>query len=260
MKAIVNDAQIESFQRDGFVVVPGLIERTVVDEWKRQVQRELGVETEDAIAKSVQARWPASDGTSVLQNFRFRDGFDFHRVEGVVAAIDQFGGGNFSPREGDSNPHVLWPVPTDRWQVATSGHVDGYAGSRWFSFMIGATTYLPGVGPREGGTFLWPGSHIDNWLYYRAHPDAVGNGEDEARDTAFQQRARKRTPVEAVMDAGDVLFWHHNLYHSPSKNIGQRPRWGFFIRCHHNREAEIRHEAPEDLWRFWGSAGPHPES
>jgi len=38
MKAIVNDAQIESFQRDGFVVVPGLIERPVVDQWKRQAQ------------------------------------------------------------------------------------------------------------------------------------------------------------------------------------------------------------------------------
>ena len=249
----LSEAQIESFKTHGFVVLPGLIDTAVRREWKRQIEADLGAPPDaEAAAAALKDRWPASKDTSVLQDYRFSDGFDFHRLDGVRAVLEQMGAGCFRPREGDGNPHILWPVPGADWAVAADGHVDGYAGGRWFSFMCGATTYLYDVGPRQGGTFLWPGSHLRIWRYYRAHPQAVSAGECPERDAAFGAIAAEQPPVEATMAAGDVLLWHHNLYHSPSKNAGQRPRWAFFVRCHHEREVQMRHEAPRDPWTHWG--------
>lgn len=247
--------QVAAFKRDGFVVVPDLLGDAALGVWHAQLQDRFGPEPQ--MSAAVRSRWPETKGTSVLQDFRFADGADFHQAAGVRAAARQLGGGSFIAREGDSNPHVLWPQQTRHtekcpWQAATTGHVDGYAGGNWFSFMLGATTYLYDVAPREGGTFLWPGSHLQLWQYYRDNPAAISAGDDPGRDAALAAIGRTQAPVEATMRAGDVLLWHHNLYHAPSTNVGPRPRWGFFLRFHHAQEQRIRHAAPEDLWTYWG--------
>jgi ectoine hydroxylase-related dioxygenase (phytanoyl-CoA dioxygenase family) len=67
-------------------------------------------------------------------------------------------------------------------------------------------------------------------------------------------------PYEAVMNAGDVLIWHHWCVHASSTNSSDRIRQAIITRFHTTEFGEQqRNDAGGvatdlDLWKYWGGA------
>eukprot|EP01043_Picozoa_sp_COSAG02_P035651 COSAG02_NODE_2566_length_8519_cov_3.109857_2_plen_408_part_00 len=170
-----------------------------------------------------------------------------------------------------------------------AGHIEAYRGQRpskpnpagWCDrFQLGATTYLESVVPGGGGTLLWPSSHRAIHRYFCEHPDtvvgggAVGGGNDPNFPTRVGGPERVPLtatnlrqlggyeggpPIEATMDAGDVLLWHHFLVHQGSANHSTKIRQALIARWHNTTSQwdgnDIGGIATDgDLWKCWGDA------
>ena len=245
----LTQSQIDTFKREGYLVVRNLVDQTVLEDWRAQWTTRFGSlgnpETWEAMRKIHLAR----EYTTVLRDVRFEPESKWLMHQpGVSSVVSQLGGGQFWGD--DSNPHILWPDQTEPWIAPESGHIDGYAGGRHWPFVLGSTSYLFDVERYGGGTVFWPGSHIKTWEYFRRHPDQVEIGLKD-RD-AYLQSLAEITPTEITAKAGDVIFWHSNLYHSASQNASDSPRFGLFARYHHKRQDEIKFDVPDDMWQNWG--------
>jgi len=241
--------QITHFKEKGYVVVKDLIDKATLENWRGQYEAEFGP-LDDQKSWQAMKDWNLRNNVSVLQDYRFKpESTELRNQPGVQAVLDQLGGGQFYCDD-DSNPHILWPNKEEEWTMPDHGHVDGYARNEWFSFILGSTAYIFDVGSHEGGTVFWPGSHIKTWEYYRKYPEDIPVG--FSRREEYMQSLANIEPVEVTAKAGDVIFWHHNLYHTATQNAGDRPRYGLFARYFHRDQETIRHEAPDDLWKYWG--------
>jgi hypothetical protein len=89
-------------------------------------------------------------------------------------------------------------------------------------FRIGTLTYLNDVPPHGGGTVAWPGSHCKLEALAQSDPARY-----EYRHTLNE--AVGQLPlgdaVELTPRRGDVLFLHHLCAHGGSMNVGHRPRF-----------------------------------
>lgn len=247
--SLLTASQIAQFKEQGYIVVEGLIDEATLAAWRNQYTRDFGPLHEPATWAKIQALG-LRNNTSVPRGYRFQpESLEFRNQAGVKAVIDQLGGGQFYCDD-DSNAHILW-TSDDDWQLPDHGHVDGYAGNMWFSFILGSTTYMFDVEHRGGGTIFWPGSHLVTWRHLQANPDSKSSG-DFQRDPAYRAEIAKIEPVEMTAKAGDVIFWHNNLYHSASQNVRTQPRFALFARYFHQEQERIRHDVPADLWQYWG--------
>eukprot|EP01051_Picozoa_sp_SAG22_P002079 SAG22_NODE_88_length_21409_cov_11.207180_16_plen_157_part_00 len=141
---------------------------------------------------------------------------------------------------------------------------------RW---LVGLTTYLDDVGPGGGATYVWPRSHRAAHSYYRQHPGDLASGgklNDKLSENGTQGMTSEYmdavcggydgVPTEAVMDAGDLLIWHHWCVHASSVNRSDRIRQAVITRFHTTKWGDemISDEGgvstDGDLWKYWGRA------
>ena len=141
---------------------------------------------------------------------------------------------------------IKWKDEGD-WSMPNGGHIDAYGG-QWYPFMIGATTYLYDVEPTGGAFIYWGKSHKSTHAYFREHPTEIDGSFPNHR---IFSDASPEGPSEFVGKAGDVVLWHAFLVHNGSRNATDSPRFGIFGRWSHQKQGEIKHEIPEDLWKYW---------
>ena len=170
-----------------------------------------------------------------------------------------------------------------------AGHIEAYRGQRpskpnpagWCDrFQLGAITYLESVGPGGGGTLLWPSSHKAIHRYFCEHPStiagggAVGGGGNPNLPTRVGGPERVPLtatnlrelggyeggpPIEATMEAGDVLLWHHFMVHQGSENRSTNIRQALIARWHNTTAEWVGTDiggiaTDGDLWKCWGPA------
>lgn len=110
-----------------------------------------------------------------------------------------------------------WPGPHIDHAIKDHGH-------KTFprAFRVATMTFLHDVGPHEGGTVVWPGSHRALEGLARSDPEHY-----ELMWTLNQamDRAALGPPIELTPRAGDVLFYQVLCAHAGSTNTGSRPRF-----------------------------------
>ena len=135
-----------------------------------------------------------------------------------------------------------------------SGHIDAYGPGGWSPFMLGATTYLYDVEPGGGAfRFLARKPPVNTQILPCQYPEQIDGSFYDIKDWGWHVLSdlSPEGPREFVGAAGDVVLWHAFLCHTGSANIREIPRFGIFARYSHQKREEIKHEIPEDLWKYW---------
>ena len=239
---MLSDEQVNSFKKDGHLILRGFIDDEIISAWQSQFWDHLGCRINEP------GKWP--DKVEGFQPSPL-----FGSMPELTSIAEQFGGGNFNG--GGCGVLTRWPDTDQSWAMPDTGHLDGYPGEGCQAIlMMGATTYLHDVESKGGAYIYWPGSHNIAHRYFRKYPDRIEGTfretpEWENRGWGIFSDDNDESPREFLAKAGDVILWHGWLCHSGSSNISSSPRVGFFARWIHNDDAGIRNSVPEDPWHHW---------
>jgi hypothetical protein len=187
----------------------------------------------------------AGEGTLVWPAGRCKPGANFGHP-----------GGNFhgkgSPGQACRGVYCVLPSPhAPRSDVATTAHVDGWAGDRWrlscHCFLGDAAAGVAGAG---GGFGIWPGSHRQLWHTHRgvSYSEAWGRAhltptelaaippDTWVESTKYLDIKRHIletvTPVDCALSPGDVVIWHHRLIHTGGgwQNLSPQIRMALYVK------------------------------
>jgi hypothetical protein len=232
----LSDAQLHVFQTEGYVICKQLLPADLISSWRAQFWEFLEAEPDDPSRWPESAghhetdiytpeakqrliypwaeQHAAGDAAAVagpaVDLYPVSPSAD--QVPQLHAVVDQLlGPGRWCPgqRPGKEELDTVifrWPraasTPAPASGLPSSGHVEGGNSAKggWKGlFALGAIAYWNNVGPGDGGTVIWPRSHLAVHKYLCEHPDrlAAANGVAEAGMGG-------RPGVELTMGAGDV--------------------------------------------------------
>lgn len=237
---MLSQEQMAHYDRDGFVLAPGLIPEDTLADAEAAMWSVLVMDRDDRASwsplpdDSEGVTTVASQG--VIEHFGLQDpalmacytpAFDDVQSQLAGRNADAF----HCPKP---RPEAVWtrsvfPVAQD-WNHH-SGHADGQ--HRPFnvfpgSFRVSSLTYLDSGVAQGGGTVVWPGSH-------RSLGDAATKDPVRYRTLPDFERPTQEfdlgDPIEIRPSRGDVLFFHFLLVHAGSLNTGHKPRFALRWMC-----------------------------
>ena len=237
---MLSQAQIAQYDRDGYVMVSGLIPETTIARAEQAMWSVLGMDRDDP------ASWSPlpcdSDGVTtvasqgVVEHFGLKDPEllacctpAFYDVQSQLARKNEAAFRCQRPQ-----PEAVWArsvFPVSGSWSHHSGHADGV--HRPFSifpgsFRVSSLTYLDSGVAQGGGTAVWPGSH-------RTLRDGAARDPDRFRILPDLQNPTQKfdlsAPIELTPSRGDVLFFHYLLVHAGSLNTGSKPRFAIRWMC-----------------------------
>ena len=200
-------AQIETFRRDGVLLLRGLISAEQIAAWRDEFfyfqQAEPGDPESwpgaprfDPAASRGSKHFAGSGGTFRPGCCRPATGSLVELPE-VKAVADQLAGEHGWACEFPFDGHAVcnWPPqqssaePTSEsatravqeWQPTAKGHLDGYGSNGWiggFNHGFGVCTYLCGGAAERSGCFTyWPGSHRHTHQFFIENPELIDGSE-----------------------------------------------------------------------------------
>jgi hypothetical protein len=210
--------QRESYARDGFLLVSGLIPDSVSAAAEAAMWQVMGVRPDDP------ASW---DAVPPSHRAYEEDALVACYTPEYVAAAADLAGEDVATFRFPTRGYVINLFPKREewsWPRPHIDHAIKEAGHRVFprAFRIAAMTYLSDVEPHGGGTVVWPGSYRKIEAMARSRPDQYKLMWALGRDI---QQAGLGEPVEMTPKRGDVLFYHYLCAHSGSFNVRNRPRF-----------------------------------
>lgn len=239
--------QIETFKRDGILILRGVFLPDEVVPWRDEVltyfERPMSPDA-----------WRAALTTHKSDSFYLSNNPTPHshpvlrKIYTSLHATAQWSGENeLVMRPGDEE------AP---WLGARAPHLDFpmYAPLRTLANNV---IYLSDVQEHGGAFMYWPGSHHVAWEYFQRNPnDYLSQGERSQDQTfAILRREMKYEPVEFVGRAGDVLIWHSLILHSASVNKRYETRFAIFGRWGAPLCDEPIYNFDADMWAYWNFDG-----
>ena len=253
------DEHLEAYKADGFTVFRGYLTPEQVQQWRSQMDAEFpelfAATPERARARIVPLLGHEKLAPLAKEHVQNSLMLDFaERVMGPYVQLDSFEASGFPCRDGDLKGAV------DRW------HRDAFHNSEmWAEFQTMAEqsprlytpplacnclTYLQEMNEETGPLRVLKGSHLEYVTIAK---------EDE----------RKPHPQEVFLDlqAGDMVFTHHELLHSGTWNISQEIRYflsvylcriglphrdTFDLPAIHQLQADARRQHDRRLLRLFG--------
>ena len=237
---MLSQEQLAQYDRDGYVLVSGLIPEETIANAEAAMWSVLGMVRDDPASWS-----PLPDETDgvttiarqgVIEHFGVQDPAllacctpAFYEAQSQLARENA---GAFHCQ--NPQPEAVWArsvFPVSKGWDYLNGHVDG--GHRPFnvfpgSFRVSSLTYLDSGVAQGGGTAVWPGSHRKFSEMAVQDPDRFRMLSDFAKP---QQRFGLGEPIELRLSRGDVLFFHYLLVHCGSLNTSNKPRFALRWMC-----------------------------
>lgn len=216
--AILSAEQRAQYDRDGYLLVLGIIDENVSGAAEEAMWETLSVDRRDP------STWPASGAQhgpvsdpdvmavytpQMLQAAAELAGDEdpaLFTVTGAGHAINVF------PQPGPWK----WPGPHIDHAIKEHGH-------KTFprAFKVATMTFLSDVPPHGAGTVVWPGSHGKIEALAKSDPYRYEMMWALNQDLAL---AAIGEPVELTPRRGEVLFYHYLCAHAGSMNTADRPR------------------------------------
>lgn len=213
----ISEKQKADYQRDGYILVSGLIPGEVARRADEFIWRDLGLSPQAPEA------WPQN---SLSGGYNSPEILACYTPEFLAAAADLCGAepASMAPPGGALAINIFPQQDPWQWPGPHIDHAIKDHGHKTFPlpFRVATMTFLHQVAPRGGGTVVWPRSHRAIEDLARSRPDHYGymwvlNQELD--------RAQLEPPVELTPAAGDVLFYQCLCAHAGSSNTGDRPRF-----------------------------------
>lgn len=236
--------QKQSFARDGFVILPGVVPRIMVDRALREINHSAG------------------EGMNVAEMTKFRAqtycpeitrspaiGGLLNATPAWSLAESAIGEGRIQPADygqialrfpglqdppGAPRPHI------DGMYSPTNGVEKGTIGN--FTALL--AVFLSDVPEPFAGNFtVWPGSHLQHAEYFKEHgPESLLNG---------MPAVQLPEPLQITAKAGDIVLAHYLLAHSVAPNVSPHVRYAVFFRLTHVDHARQKWESMVDPWLQW---------
>ena len=237
---MLSQDQMAHYDRNGFVLVSGLIPEATIAQAEAEMWSVLGMDRDDP------ASWSPlpddADGVTTVASQGVIEHFGLRDPALLACCTPAFYDAQSQlVRKNAEAFHCQKPQPQAVWTRSVfpvsgdwnhhSGHADGV--HRPFSvfpgsFRVSSLTYLDSGVAHGGGTTVWPGSHrtlgeaaVRDPDRYRMLPDLKNP----------QQKFDLGKPVELKPSRGDVLFFHYLLVHAGSLNTNNRPRFALRWMC-----------------------------
>lgn len=250
---ITTPDQREQFERDGYILVRGLIPPDVVQQTRDDLLCAGNMTlTDEATWKTRQESsdwaWGMGHLTTACRSREveqvveelvgphFQRGVAFHWGKDRVGLEAREDG--FIPVL--SFPHAQRAQMEPKFVEPQGWHLDGIYGADILPtvLMMVIFVYLTDVSTHGGATSVKPGSHRQVFEHWAQHGDAP----------ISEMQFAPSLPIEGK--AGDVIFFHYLLVHSGSDNLDDHIRLGLNT-CVHQDPAhpyQLKEGAPDKSW------------
>ncbi|GAA2065385.1 phytanoyl-CoA dioxygenase family protein [Williamsia deligens] len=224
----LSDSDIETFVRDGFVVLRGAVDRATIDQCRAELWDTIPESPDDPSTWIEPVRWTNSPMTPAFARAA--------RSPGLVEAYDSLiGPGRWIQRVELGTVPVRFPL--GRESGDTGWHIDAsFAAADGSGQRISVSSrdrgllalfLISDVGDDDAPTRIRVGSHLDVPRFLAPHGD---DGADmfalcAEMDAAGVFDDPGRPEVLATGDAGDVFLCHPFLVHAAQVNHSGRPRF-----------------------------------
>ena len=241
-------AQKRQFYEQGYLKIPGVVPKVMIDEALRAVNHSIGAvglggENMDSNRSAIFCAELLE--APVILNL-------YNKSPIIEIAEELMGEGNVLPVV-SAKPYPRFPLPLGEDAPAPRGHIDGIGsgtngmatGEYRRGFTAFAVVYLADLLEANAGNFtVWPQSH----RAYQAYFQEVGH------EVLAQGMPRIDLPAEPVMvtgRAGDLVLAHHQIVHTGGPNASPNVRHAVKARLRHKDTGDIKYDAYTDIWREW---------
>ncbi|GAA3006440.1 hypothetical protein GCM10010519_42520 [Streptomyces lactacystinicus] len=202
-------ATISSFRRDGYCVLPGLLDAGLIRRWRSLLGRHIAVAPPAPDHTGSYFLWPP-----LAQDTELRD---LYEISGIADAVQPFlrvGLGLPAP-EVAQLAFTLPPHP----HRPSAPHIDGLTPTeddgRPGTFTLLAGLLLTDQRQRDrGNLWVWPGSHLRTAAWLREH------GADALRGSAPYPPVELPAPLQVIGSAGSLVLAHYLLAHNIGGHFG----------------------------------------
>jgi len=242
-------AQKQEIYERGFVKVPGVVPRVMVEGAMRAINHSVGqgMDREQMTKFRSQSYCPELQREPVITGL-------LSDTPAWALAESAVGEGKLQPpRSGQVAirfPSLQDPPPPPRPHLdgmhsPTNGVPEGEI--RNFTMLVGV--FLSDVpAPYSGNFTVWPGTHHLYERYFSKHgPQSLLNG---------MPPIDLPEPEQVIARAGDIALVHYELAHSAAPNVSPYPRYAIFFRLTHVEHEAQKWEAMTDIWREWEGMAP----
>jgi hypothetical protein len=217
--AILSSSQRADYDRDGFLLVSGLIPAEMAAAAEEAMWDALSIDRKDP------STWNGAGGqhrsipdprlTAVYTD-------DFLRAAAELSGDED--PSLFTKRDAAYAINVFPQAGPWQWPKPHIDHAIKEHGHKTFprAFKVATMTFLSDVPAHGAGTVVWPGSHLRIEGLAKSDPERY-----EMMWILNQEldRAGIGDPVELTPRRGDVLFYHYLCAHAGSMNTSDRPRF-----------------------------------
>lgn len=240
----LTDVQKQSLFEQGFIKLPGIVPRPLVDAALRSINASLGSEGmhPDNLTKfRAQSYCPELQQTPAITGL-LTDSPLWSVAEAAIGAgkIQPVNGGQIALRFPSTDP-AREPHPhLDGMYTPTNGVPEGTI--RNFTALVGVLlSDLPQ--PDAGNLAVWPGTHRLFEGYFQEHgPQSLLEG---------MPRVEMPEPEQITGTAGDAVLCHYQVAHGIAGNAAPHIRYAIYFRLSHVDHDELHWECMTDIWREW---------
>jgi len=218
----LTQGQVQQYEREGFLLVSGLVPEPVAAKAEEAMWRLLEMRKDDPSTWRPHPPFAQDhDSAELLAVY----------TPAVLAAAAQLAGEDVStfpvpkhahalnafPETGSSfadwrphGPHIDHSIPKDRHRTFPR------------AFRVACMHYLVDCKPHGGNTVVWPRSHMRMWLIARSDPERYEFMAPLGQIVGQMDFGR---PLELVPRRGEVLFYEVMCVHCGSTNVVDAPRF-----------------------------------
>ena len=253
-KQVLSKADIERYQKDGYLLVSGLMSDEVAEGAEAAMWRLMEMDPEDPTGWSIVPesadQHEEKRGVVIFNGIQDPD-LMACATDDYLTAVAQLLGepvGSLHPPEAVHTQNLMqrdveWKIPNP--------HIDGIPREhmhRTFPgpYRITSLLYLSDVEHTGGGTCAWPGSQQKIRALAETDPDRYEHLYDLNKDIPSLDLG---DPIELTPKRGDILFFQHLFGHNGTANVLPKPRFmmRFFCSC----ERCYTTWAKVDHWGHW---------
>ncbi|HZO89975.1 MAG TPA: phytanoyl-CoA dioxygenase family protein [Chthonomonadaceae bacterium] len=234
-------AQKQAFYDQGYVQVPGVVPRVMVDAALKAINHSVGegIPTDQVVTMRSRSYCTELQREPVITDL-------LNKTPAWSLAESLIGPGKIRPV--DSGQIALRFPGTQDPPNRPRAHLDGMHSPHNGvpEGTIQNFTMLVGVllsdlhQPYSGNFTVWPGTHHCYERYFQEHtPQSLLDG---------MPPIEMPEPVQIQGKAGDVVLVHYELAHSAAPNVSPHVRYAIFFRLTHVDHEEHKWEAMTDIW------------
>ena len=240
----LNASQRQHFREQGYVHVPGVVPRVMVNAALRAINHSMGEGIDPAQIQIFRSRSyaPELQKQAVITDL-------LNKTPAIDLATSLIGEGDVLPVNagqialrfpGFADPPKVVSPHLDGMYTPTNGEPEG----RIMSFTMLLGIMLSDVPePFMGNLCVWPGTHTIYERYFKAHgPEALLQG---------MPPIEVPSPIQMTGQVGDIVMCHYQLAHSISQNVSPHIRYAIYFRLFHTQHETRWKEAMTDIWLEW---------